>query len=369
MKRTLSLFILFLFLAGFVFGLAWICDLRFERGDIYPRYSSLRSDPFGTKGLYESLQALPELEVTRNYRPLNQVDLPSRTTWIIAGIQANMNDSLLDKARAGARVVLCYDRQKRVKDKNKNTDPHCDITFDSLKATGDLIAHKQDAAPAELTESMPWLDTRTITPDQNDWQVVYTVENEAVVLERSYGQGTLVVLAHSYLLSNEALLTQRQTALILWLCGPNRSIVFDETVHRINETQGIMSLAREFRLQGLALGALCVTILFVWSRTQILTRPSESAVGHVLQGRSLESGLSNLLERHTPKSELLATCYAEWAASLNTQPSLEQRLKHTLPEIERLARATTPDQAVTQYNLVTEMISKKDDYDTRTRTI
>ncbi|NQV35587.1 MAG: hypothetical protein HQ515_23030, partial [Phycisphaeraceae bacterium] len=46
--------------------------------------------------------------------------------------------------------------------------------------------------------------------------------------------------------------------------------------------------------------------------------------------------------------------------------SLQQRLKHTLPEIERLTRATTPDQAVAQYNLVTEMISKKDDYDTRT---
>jgi len=366
MKRTLAMLILFLFLAGFVFGLAWICYLRFERGDIYPRYSSLRSDPFGTKGLYEALKALPELEVTRNYRPLNQVDLPSRTTWIIAGIQANMNESLLDKARAGARVVLCYDRKKRVKDRNKNTDPHCDITFDSLKATGDLIAYKQDAAPAELAERMPWLETMTITPDPNDWQVVYTVENQAVVLERPYGQGTLVVLAHSFLLSNEALLNHRQTALIMWLCGPNRSIVFDETAHHINETRGIVSLAREFRLQGLALGLLCVTILFAWSRTQILTRQSESAAEHVIQGRSLESGLANLLERHTSKSDLLATCYAEWAAALNTQPSLQQRLKHTLPEIERLTRATTPDQAVAQYNLVTEMISKKDDYDTRT---
>ena len=38
-------------------------QLRFEQGDIYPAYSSLRADPLGTKVFYESLETLPGLSV------------------------------------------------------------------------------------------------------------------------------------------------------------------------------------------------------------------------------------------------------------------------------------------------------------------
>ena len=45
-------------------------DLRFSTGEVYPYYSTLRSDPLGTKALYYSLQELPGLRVERNVRPL-----------------------------------------------------------------------------------------------------------------------------------------------------------------------------------------------------------------------------------------------------------------------------------------------------------
>ena len=34
-------------------------ELRFAAGDVYPRYSSLRSDPVGVRALYDSLARLP----------------------------------------------------------------------------------------------------------------------------------------------------------------------------------------------------------------------------------------------------------------------------------------------------------------------
>src|SRR5882724_10332216 len=47
-----------------------IATLPLESGDAYPAYSSLRADPRGTMALYESLAALHELQVNRNFQPL-----------------------------------------------------------------------------------------------------------------------------------------------------------------------------------------------------------------------------------------------------------------------------------------------------------
>lgn len=43
----------------FAFGLVQLFRWRFEAGDVYPPYSSLRTDPMGTQALFESFQAIP----------------------------------------------------------------------------------------------------------------------------------------------------------------------------------------------------------------------------------------------------------------------------------------------------------------------
>ena len=56
--------------AGFFAGAARLFTLRFESGDIYPPYSSLRADPLGAMALYESLAALPGASAARHMKPL-----------------------------------------------------------------------------------------------------------------------------------------------------------------------------------------------------------------------------------------------------------------------------------------------------------
>src|SRR5438876_11942212 len=51
-------------------GVVKLFLLRFEGGDIYPPYSSLRAGPDGMKALYESLAAIPGATVARNLKPL-----------------------------------------------------------------------------------------------------------------------------------------------------------------------------------------------------------------------------------------------------------------------------------------------------------
>src|SRR5580704_332532 len=73
-------------LAGFVIGIIHLFQLRFNSGDIYPAYSSLRADPLGVKMLYESLDRLPGISVDRFYLPDSKLSGNPRRALVIAGL-------------------------------------------------------------------------------------------------------------------------------------------------------------------------------------------------------------------------------------------------------------------------------------------
>ena len=56
-------------LALLVWGLEQVTVAPLQTGEIYPPYSSLRSDPLGAKALYESLAALPRTVYRIVYAP------------------------------------------------------------------------------------------------------------------------------------------------------------------------------------------------------------------------------------------------------------------------------------------------------------
>ena len=63
--------------AVFALGVGHLFQLRFSLGDVYPPYSTLRTDPLGAKAIYEALAAQPALSVERNLRPLDQLARPA----------------------------------------------------------------------------------------------------------------------------------------------------------------------------------------------------------------------------------------------------------------------------------------------------
>jgi hypothetical protein len=82
MKRAASPLVLLALLTvlGFAWGLWQLFSLRFETGDVYPPYSSLRADPLGTKALHDSFDSLGTPRVGRSYRPLDRLEDPRGTT-------------------------------------------------------------------------------------------------------------------------------------------------------------------------------------------------------------------------------------------------------------------------------------------------
>ena len=76
--RRLPLAVLGLAALFLVFGAGVIhlFRLRFDVGDVYPPYSTLRSDPLGAEVFYDSLQAQPGLDTARSFRPLPLLGVP-----------------------------------------------------------------------------------------------------------------------------------------------------------------------------------------------------------------------------------------------------------------------------------------------------
>ncbi len=82
MRTRLSWLVLWVGAAAFFYGLFHLFQLRFELGDIYPEYSSLRTDPLGTMALYESLQKLPGLSVGRDFSAENRLPEGEKTVYL-----------------------------------------------------------------------------------------------------------------------------------------------------------------------------------------------------------------------------------------------------------------------------------------------
>ena len=129
---------------GFMLGVVKLFLLRFEAGDVYPAYSSLRSDPLGSRAFYRSLENINAALVSRNYLALQNLKFKEYTALFYVGSGAidsesvssewlNVFERLTDtggrllltflpvgKKPADWRMSKCFAPTKRAKDKEKN---------------------------------------------------------------------------------------------------------------------------------------------------------------------------------------------------------------------------------------------------------
>ncbi len=355
--KKFSIAALVLAAALFAYGLFRLFEDRFAVGDIYPEYSSLRSDPLGTKAFYESLDRL--INAARNYRPLPKLGDGRNTTLFILGVDPfalEMTEAeyqeLEQFAGSGGRIVISlYPRylksaknapappgQTLRKQKEKGSEAKSG-PFDRMRSiplserwgmnwettalprteAGPYQAQEaqREIAAAEMPESISCHTAVYFTELSDVWRVVYARPRERpVIIERRFGDGTIVLSADSYWFSNEAMLQERYPALLAWMVGPSRAALFDETHLGVTEQPGVAALARKYRLHGLFAALMLLAGLFVWkSSVSFLPPHAEEASrerGETIAGKESAAGFVNLLRRNLPNREILATCLAEW---------------------------------------------------------
>src|ERR1700719_3034697 len=93
-------------------GLEQVAIAPLQTGEVYPPYSSLRSDPMGAKALYESLSALPDLHVERLYKIRQTLGGPSEALLVLGADPVEwsaLKETTLDDyeklVRQGGRLV------------------------------------------------------------------------------------------------------------------------------------------------------------------------------------------------------------------------------------------------------------------------
>jgi hypothetical protein len=291
-----------LLLAGLCVALAWtllsVFNAGFEAGGIYPAFSSLRKDPDGASVLFESVKRLaPATE--RSYLPLESARWSHRTLLLLGASpeQVATGNSLDERVierltRRGNRVVLALEPGVWATD---------EVTTRIDKAWGVKIqnAGTKDAREIHLKGS-------------SQWTVLQGDDEGSEVIERSFGPGSLVLVASTTMFTNYALADSPDTALIVSVMGASDGTVFDEAHLGVVESGSVMGLLRAYHLQGLLVGLLIPAALLVWKYSTSFPPPPRFGPRQQIEGRRSFSGLVALLRRNLSPADLAAVGWQEW---------------------------------------------------------
>jgi hypothetical protein len=381
MRRSSLFSTLFLLIVAMIFvsGVIELLILRFQKGDAYPPYSSYRFDPLGTEAFYEGLSLLPGVDTARNTEPLNRVAGLSGAAIFLFGLERSDFSSmpktsvqaLEDAARGGARIVISFaptdarpaaasnmKEKPPENDAKQNETPQKDVNSpkDERESYGKTYVnlagqwsvetqlsaeHNADArlsaAEKGLPASLAWHTTLVFKPQENVWRTIYAREGKPVLMERTYGKGSIVLSSDSFFLSNEAMKNSRYPHLLSWLCGNHRKIVFDETHLGISKSTGIATLLRRHGLAPFFASLILLALLAIWRQsTSFVPVYEEDEKTFVDESKDCSTGLTNLLRRNIPADGLLTVCLEEWKRSFTYG---KQNLSGLLPRIQEIIAA------------------------------
>ena len=353
--RTLS-WLLVIFLAClFAWGGWEVISAPLRTGEAYPPYSSYRADPLGAKALYESLAELPGLSVSRLYK--KSAPLDSETTLLIFGENSfSLADSIRDKqdtttdswtdplketlngyeelVKNGGRLVIAF---------LPTYGPERAL---QTSVIGDRwnLRPKFRAAPLREERSGEYPRESALYFDAGpEWRTLKADEGRSTEVERSWGRGAIVLVADSYILSNQGLAERNDSDSIATIIGGARHVVFDEYHLGVVESGSVAGLIQKYRLGGALAALLLAAGLFLWRASSSFLPPRTAVHSASIAGRDANEGMVALLRRSVPESQLVATCLAEWRRS---KPS-ERDLRRVESSILKKAGGS----AVQQYRL------------------
>ena len=406
-RRSLTIFLL----AGLALVVVWsvvhVLQMRFEQGDNYPAYSSFRSDPVGTRALLDSVERLPGVTARRWVEPVDKLRGAPGTSLLILGatwehlewLDDGDATALIRFVEDGGRLVYCFAGTasepfirsalrngkgmtnspvfRRSANRGKRGDErHSDevgerwgvslsygrLEFDDARKIKPVTATRAPGTDPTLPEELAWHSSLRFSLATNGWSVLYTTgTNDAVAVERRVGAGSVVLVADSYFVSNEALFRERQPALLRWMLGGTTLAVFEETHLGTTEEPGVASLIRKYNLTGVCVAMLAVFGLFIWrNASPLVPSTDEDPLAVMTAGRDSHSGLVNLLRRAVPPATLADFCWNEWKRSAAARAKAGQKrvedAEKALAAARRDARTVRP---IAMYHAVARVLHRK----------
>jgi hypothetical protein len=297
---------------AFAIGLFQIFRIRLVAGDLYPEWSSLRSDPDGTRVLFDSLAATGRVVTVRQYKTLAQS--PERgATILFLGYSPNSLvsasngdlDGFEQSARSGNRLVFAMNPEQW------SGPPKQEADSALAKKWGVAV----DRVPGKADD-----DIELYFAKAANWKPDITEKSRPVVIERAFGSGSIVLTTSSEVFANQNLAADRNSALLVQLIGDNARVIFDESHLGVQDTGSMLGLVHKYRLDGALWGLLAVAIAFVWNHAAGFP-PPEPRLAAATTGHDSRAGLAQLLRRQIPTSRIIDVCVSEWERT-NTRVKL-----------------------------------------------
>jgi hypothetical protein len=348
----------------------------------------------GAKALYESYDSLSGVTVERNFEPFSEKDsLPTDAMLLLLNMRgASMHrlahyDALQRFVSSGGRVVIALspdgigyeyldqdgefleDEESEAGSENDDAALADEEAFDDDAAEEDsrqtvfarrashfekrfwgelALVHGEheggDAVPTAaasklgLPSVLPWREGGVLIELSDEWVPLYHIDDEVVMAERPVGRGSIVVMTDDFLYSNEAMLKHRFVSLLVWSLGDKQQVIFDETHLGVAETTGIAMLLRRYRLGGFFFGFAALVGLVVWrGMSPLLPAYVGRTRGNVvIAEHSTEAGMSDLVRRSVPTSELPIEAYRQWKKSFIRSPIDRRTYAKEVEEADRL---------------------------------
>ena len=314
MRNKLAIAALLLALA---WGLEQVVVAPLDTGAVYPEYSSLRADPMGTMALYESLSQVVKVE--RLFKTRAQEDPGKSTTILVLGVDpvawSHLDEKVLEEyeklTSKGARLVFAFLPAQRFLD-DKEASPvearwHIHFRYERVHAELGDIPHESGL---KLTGDKQW----------------ETLDAASGALERPLGAGSVVLIADSYLLSNEGLREARDPALIVKIAGDAKLILFDENHFGVAETGSVAKLMRKYHMEGALAVLALAAILFLWRNASSLLPSRAPGAEQAVAGRDSLDGMTALLRRGIAEKDLVRVCYDEWRRTSPGAPAADESI-------------------------------------------
>lgn len=364
MKKLLFCFFIFLALLLFIINISSLMQQRFERGDIYPHYSSLRKDPLGCSLFFESLEQLNDLNVQQYFS--EPPESRNQRTQFLIGVPLgsfNIVKQAFQSAADGDQVVISFQTHSRISGQDKLAIQR----EEWMKHFGfeiGLSSHQSEKR-IELNQQLyPWYSNLTfqhLTPKWNEELPLNS--GNARAIQAKWGQGNIWLYTDSYLFSNECFDQSPPLSYLSQFIPQSSNIIFNEVHHGIESHIGISDLVARYHLQGVVLGVILLALLYIWS-CSIPMIPKHASFNKALQSteHSSQSGLKLLLERSLSSSQALKQCLIlAKQHGKRYGPIFRDQLEQEIDkDIKRLdSQNLQEDEIVRLYNHYSQLISKR----------
>lgn len=302
--------------------LAWALEqvvvTPLETGEVYPPYSSLRSDPLGAKALYESLASIVGVE--RLYKERASMS-DAGDAMLVLGVDPVAWSALDVETIDGYRKLVEHGGRLVIGFLPVRTPLNIPVSRPVEALWGITLRYRQQKIASER-DSVP-RETALYFEAGPHWRT------HAGFVERTFGTGTVVLIADTFPLSNEGLRENRNAGLIAAVIGPAQRVIFDENHFGVVETGSLVKLMRKYRLEGAVAILAIVAGMFLWRSMSSLLPARKPAGPNAVAGRDSLAGMTALLHRGVAEKDLMAVCFAEWSKA-ERNPELAGRVENEI---------------------------------------